>query len=108
MDIAYVQTAEVLPEYVLRLTFENGIQVNVDFGSFPAREGVFAKLSDPDYFESVEVVDGALTWGNGELDIAPETLYARATGAPLPPWMRKDPPDIGVHDHHEPHDPTGR
>ena len=84
MDIVYVQSAHVLSEYVLRLTFENGLQANVDFGSFPAREGVFAKLSDPDYFESVDVVDGALTWGSGELDIAPETLYARATGVHEP------------------------
>ncbi len=102
MDFAYLQTAEVLSEYVLRLTFENGTQVNVDFRSFPSREGVFAKLNDPNYFESADVVDGVLTWGNGELDIAPETLYARATGAPLPPWMGRDARGIGVHEHHGP------
>ena len=90
MDIVYVQSAEVLPEYVLRLTFENGLQANVDFGSFPAREGVFAKLNDQNYFKSVDVVDGALTWGNGELDIAPETRDARG---------------IGIH---EAHGPTGQ
>ena len=53
MDFAYVQTAEVHPKHVLRLAFENGIQVGVDSG-------------------------------NGELDIAPETLYARATGVHEP------------------------
>ena len=98
MDIAHLQIAEVLPEYVLRLTFEDGTQVDVDFRSFPAREGVFVKLDDPGYFESVDVVDGVLTWGDGELDIAPETLYARATGEPLPPWMGRDERGIGVHE----------
>ena len=34
---------------------------------------------------------GALTWGK-EIDIAPETLYAAATGASLPGWMVKDVP----------------
>jgi len=29
---------------------------------------------------------GVLTW-EGDLDIAPETLYADATGSPLPDWM---------------------
>jgi Protein of unknown function (DUF2442) len=29
---------------------------------------------------------GTLTWAD-EIDLAPETLYARATGAPLPEWM---------------------
>jgi len=32
---------------------------------------------------------GTLTWG-GKIDIAPETLYAAATGAPLPDWMTKE------------------
>jgi len=29
---------------------------------------------------------GVLTWGD-EIDIAPETVYAEATGTPLPGWM---------------------
>jgi len=28
-----------------------------------------------------------LTWGDEEVDIAPETLYAEATNTPLPEWM---------------------
>jgi len=30
---------------------------------------------------------GVLTWGDGEVDIAPETLYAEATKSQLPDWM---------------------
>lgn len=29
---------------------------------------------------------GVLSWG-GDIDIAPESLYSRATGEPLPDWM---------------------
>jgi hypothetical protein len=29
---------------------------------------------------------GVLTWAD-EIDIAPETLYAEATGSPMPEWM---------------------
>ena len=32
---------------------------------------------------------GVLTWEN-EVDIAPETLYAEATGEPLPQWMTNE------------------
>jgi hypothetical protein len=35
----------------------------------------------------LRVVDGILTWGEGEIDIAPETVYHLATGLPLPEWM---------------------
>ncbi len=32
---------------------------------------------------------GTLTWGD-EVDVAPETLYAEATGSGLPSWMESD------------------
>jgi hypothetical protein len=32
---------------------------------------------------------GALTWAN-EVDVAPETLYAEATGSGLSSWMESD------------------
>jgi hypothetical protein len=30
-----------------------------------------------------------ITWGN-EVDLAPEVLYAEATGEPLPAWMETE------------------
>ena len=48
-------------------------------------------MRDLDFFKRFKVDPelGVLTW-EGDLDIAPETLYADATGSPLPDWMTPD------------------
>ena len=53
--------------------------------------GVFKRFRDLAFFREFRVNEelGTLTWGD-EIDIAPETLYAAATGAPLPDWMTKE------------------
>jgi hypothetical protein len=33
-----------------------------------------------EYFKNFRVEFGTLTWGNSDTDIAPETLYTKATG----------------------------
>lgn len=38
----------------------------------------FEPLRDAALLEAFEVVDGVLTWMGGEIDIAPEGLYARS------------------------------
>lgn len=52
---------------------------------------VFKRSRDLTFFREFHVNEklGTLTWGD-EIDIAPETLYAVATGAPLPDWMTKE------------------
>lgn len=69
---------EVIGEYRLRLTFEDGTVGDVDF---PGRDwrGVFEPLRDPQYFARVTVdrEAGTIAWPNG-LDMAPEPLYAEA------------------------------
>ncbi|RKX79290.1 MAG: hypothetical protein DRP87_03615 [Spirochaetes bacterium] len=35
------------------------------------------------FFKKFRVEYGTLVWGNGEIDIAPETLYTLATGKPV-------------------------
>jgi len=83
-----VISAEYVGEYKLKVTFENQRQGIVDFLSLIRKGGVFAKLEDMECFKRFDVNAelGVLTWG-GEVDIAPETLYSRATGEPLPEWM---------------------
>jgi hypothetical protein len=56
-------------------------------------KGVFKRFRDLTFFREFRVNEelGTLTWSD-ESDIAPETLYAAATGAPLPDWMTKEEP----------------
>ena len=69
---------EVIGEYRLRLTFEDGTVGDVDFTGRSWR-GVFEPLRDPAYFASVAVdrEAGTIAWPDG-LDMAPEPLYEEA------------------------------
>ena len=74
-----VTAAEVIGDYQLRLTFEDGLVGEIDFAGRNWR-GVFEPLADPAYFAQVRVDSkiGTITWPNG-VDMAPETLYERAS-----------------------------
>jgi hypothetical protein len=73
---------EVIGEYRLRLTFEDGTVGDVDLAGRPW-SGVFEPLRDPEYFARVTVdrEAGTIAWPDG-LDIAPEPLYAEARANP--------------------------
>jgi len=80
--------AKYIDGYTLELLFENGRKGTYDFSTYIKRGGVFSRFSDLSYFRSFYVNKelGVLCWPDG-LDIAPETLYHRATGEPLPAWI---------------------
>lgn len=80
-EIAHVTRVEVVGDYRLRLRFEDGAEGEVDFSNRDWR-GVFEPLQDPSYFRRVALDGelGTIVWPNGA-DIAPETLYQRATGS---------------------------
>jgi hypothetical protein len=86
--IADVITANYKGEYTIEMTFENGATGIVDFSKYLQKGGVFEKFKDIEFFKDFTVNQelGVLTWG-GEIDIAPETLYAEATNSPLPDWV---------------------
>jgi hypothetical protein len=73
--------------YLIEVHFEDGSSGTVDFSGYPSRGGVFSRFSDLEYFRSFEINPelGVLSWC-GEADIAPETLFALATGASPAPW----------------------
>jgi hypothetical protein len=75
-------------DYRIELEFDDGQKGVVDFSKYVERGGVFERFKDIAFFRSFSVNAelGALTWGD-ELDVAPETLYAEATGRGFPPWM---------------------
>lgn len=66
---------EVVGDYRLRLTFEDGTVGDIDFTNREWR-GVFEPLRDPAYFATVrvEAEAGTIVWPNG-VDMAPEPLY---------------------------------
>lgn len=79
--------------YRIEVTFDDGKSGVVDFSRYLARGGVFERFRDIEFFRRFRVNPelGVLTWDN-EIDVAPETLYSEATGAPLPTWMEADVP----------------
>jgi len=76
--------------YRIEVTFDDGKSGVVDFSRYLARGGVFERFRDIEFFRRFTVNPelGVLTWDN-EIDVAPETLYSEATGAPLPGWMEE-------------------
>ena len=87
-----VISAEYVDGHRINVSFENGKSGIVDFQELIAKGGgVFRKLEDLDFFLKFEINRewGVITWGE-EVDVAPETLYALATGEPLPQWIRSE------------------
>lgn len=93
MMIHDVVSAAYQGSYRIEVTFDDGQRGIVDFTPYLKRGGVFKRFRDLTFFREFRVNEelGTLTWDD-EIDIAPETLYAEATGAPLPDWMAKDAP----------------
>lgn len=75
-------------DYRIALTFENGKKGVVDFSEYLLQGGVFSHFKDIGFFKDFSVNDelGTLTWRD-DIDVAPEKLYSKATGDPLPGWM---------------------
>lgn len=73
--IAHVTEVSPAGDHRLRLGFDDGTVGEVDF-SEEDWSGVFAPLSDPEFFARVELDEelGTIVWPNGA-DIAPETLH---------------------------------
>lgn len=88
-----VEKAEYLDGYRIKVTFDDGRDGIVDFSSYLNVGGVFERFRDMEFFKGFFVGRelGVLSWG-GEIDVAPETLYSRVTGEPLPDWMVAEEP----------------
>ena len=83
-----VVSVRCLDDFALDLTFDDGQSGILDCKPIIAKGGIFARLRDPEVFRkaSINTELGVVTW-DGEVDIAPETAYSLAIGAPLPEWM---------------------
>ncbi|MEI8254737.1 MAG: DUF2442 domain-containing protein [Deltaproteobacteria bacterium] len=69
----------------LHLRFDDGVEGDVDVAAEIPFAGVFAPLTDPEFFVRVRVDPeiGTIVWPNGA-DLDPEVLCARITGNALP------------------------
>lgn len=83
-----ISEIKIIDDYKIYFLFKNGKSGTLDFSKYPQRKGVFAKFNDINFFRQVYINPefGVLTWPGG-IDIAPETLYSKATGEPLPEWI---------------------
>ena len=85
-----VVSAEYLEDYALKVWFADGKSGIVDFTPYIRKGGIFGKLAQVENFKRFMVNQelGVITW-QGEIDLAPETLYSEATQEPLPQWVEK-------------------
>ncbi|MEB3120861.1 MAG: DUF2442 domain-containing protein [Snowella sp.] len=68
-----IKKVQPLPNFRLQLTFTNGEKGIYDCS--PLLDfGVFQELTNNNYFEQVQVLDGTVAWPHGQ-DICPDTLY---------------------------------
>jgi hypothetical protein len=68
-----VKSVAALPEYKLKIEFNNG-EVGLYDCSHLLNFGVFKELRDESYFKMAKVWDGTVVWPH-EQDICPDTLY---------------------------------
>ncbi len=83
-----IQSAEYCGGYKIKLTFADGKNGMVDFKKYIREGTVFEKFRNINFFKEFYINKDlyVLCWP-GEIDIAPETLYAEATNTPLPQWV---------------------
>lgn len=69
-----VRTVETLPDFMLRLVFNDGKEKVFDFKPLLDKPG-FKPLNDPALFSKAYIDYGTVVWNDGMIDIAPEYLY---------------------------------
>lgn len=78
MDIVWVTSAEYLHDYVVRITFNDGSCGDIDLHDFIMQHNtLFGELIDKEKFKRFKLNGWTLSWLDGKLDIAPESLYYR-------------------------------
>jgi len=77
-----ITSAEYVEEYKIRVSFRDGSSGTVDLKSLVEKGGVFSDLADIEAFKafSIDPEWHVLSWQQGRIDVAPETIYEQATG----------------------------
>ena len=88
-----IKRVNVLPDYRLELTFDDGVSGVVDLSGLVGK-GVFALWRNRHTFGQVQIGSfGELVWGS-QVDLCPDSLYLKVT--------RKKPEDVFPALHDEP------
>lgn len=69
-----VKEAKALRGGMLLVTFTTGEKRLYDTTLLEGK--AFEPLKDDKIFQNISIFHGVITWNNGEIDIAPETVYA--------------------------------
>ena len=87
-----ITSAEYADGYRIRVRFQNGKSGVVDLKPLIDRGGVFSVLRDVEVFKafSVDPEWHVLSWEDGRIDVAPETVYEEATGESALPRVADD------------------
>ncbi len=90
MDLKDYDIIKVIPigGFILEFVFKNGHRGQINFSRYFGQNPVYDRLrTDKELFNSFKIESGILTWANGEIDIAPETIYHDSTNEPYPDWL---------------------
>jgi len=92
-----IVSAEYEADYRIRVSFRDGKSGVVDLKHLVDKGGVFGVLRDIEAFKafSVDPEWCVLSWQDGRLDVAPETVYEQATGEKLLPLVAEDSASYG-------------
>ena len=72
-----ITQARALDGMMLLVTFLSGETRLYDAARL-LRYPAFKRLEDPEIFKNPKLDHGAVTWADGEIDIAPEAMYAES------------------------------
>ena len=74
-QLKWVTAAQILNEYKLHITFNDGKQSVFDCLPLIEKYEIFTPLRDKDVFSQFNLDGWTVSWLNGSIDIAPEYLY---------------------------------
>lgn len=68
-----IKEVKALEDYQLLVTFDNNEKRIKDMKPY-LEKGVFKKLKDIDFFKSVKLSYGTVSWGE-DIDLCPDSIY---------------------------------